>query len=62
MNLFNIGSIINKFNKLQKEVDSYCESQRKEAENIQAKLTQANADLRKGEYISKALKAITGEE
>lgn len=61
MNLFNIGNIIGKFNKLQKEVDTYCEAQRKEVARLVDKTNQAKSDQAKGEAISKALKAITGE-
>lgn len=54
MNLFNIGNIIGKFNKLQ-------EAQRKEVARLVDKTNQAKSDQAKGEAISKALKAITGE-
>ena len=72
-NLFNLGNIITKFNKLQEEVDSYCSAQVKETQDLkeliikqtqelEEKLKIAESDLAQGVAISGALKRITKGE
>lgn len=62
MNLFNIGSIVSKFNKLQKEVDSYIDSQRGKITKLEAEVASARVDQATALSISNALKHITGGE
>ena len=62
MNLFNIGNIVSKFNKLQKEVDSYIEGQRSKITKLEQEVESARVDQATALSISNALRNINKGE
>lgn len=61
MSVFGIGGIINKFNKLQREVDGYIELQQQRVKLLKEQIESAEKDERTALNISKALKGLAGE-